>query len=244
MGIKKSIYHFSEKLYLDRFLVDSFFKIRQKTRSASGSQKKILQAYLRDCPQPKLHLGCGKHLLKGWLNTDLYPSQKKIFHLDATRNFPFNDEYFEYVFSEHMIEHISYHHGIHMLKECYRVLKVGGKIRVTTPDLSFLTGLYSNPETDLHQRYIAWALECFWDSSVADKPDAGYVVNHFVRSWGHQFIYDKTTLTNALRTAGFKNLTLCSLNNSEHQELRNLENQHRMPEGFLELESITFEAEK
>jgi hypothetical protein len=47
---------------------------------------------------------------------------------------------------------------------------------------------YSDPETDLHRRYIRWSC----DNVITDCPSyhAGFVLNNFVREWGHQFIYD------------------------------------------------------
>lgn len=40
---------------------------------------------------------------------------------------------------------------------------------------------------------------------MPDAPSAapGYLINHFVRAWGHQFIYDEQTLGDLLRGVGF-----------------------------------------
>jgi predicted SAM-dependent methyltransferase len=51
---------------------------------------------------------------------------------------PFASDTFDFIFSEHMIEHVSHDDGAKMLAECHRVLKPGGHIRITTPDLAFL----------------------------------------------------------------------------------------------------------
>src|SRR5215216_3456181 len=94
-------------------------------------------------PSRKLHLGCGKHSLAGWLNTDMNECPaSSIIKLDATKPFPFEPGSFAYVFSEHMIEHIPFKDGTSMLKECFRVLQPGGKIRIATPDFRFLVNLY------------------------------------------------------------------------------------------------------
>ena len=90
----------------------------------------------------KLQLGSGDNYLKDWLNTDLYPRSKDYICMDATRQFPFGDSTFDYLFSEHLIEHFTYEAGEFMLKECYRVLKSGGKIRISTPSLEQLAGLF------------------------------------------------------------------------------------------------------
>ena len=65
-------------------------------------------------------------------------------YLDATQTFPLPDCSFDYIFSEHMIEHVTYQNGKRMILECYRVLKPGGLLRISTPDLSFLVDLYKD----------------------------------------------------------------------------------------------------
>ena len=64
----------------------------------------------------KLHLGCGKNMLPGWINTDFPPKKENILELDATKKFPFEDNSIDYVFSEHMIEHISFEDGFLQLE--------------------------------------------------------------------------------------------------------------------------------
>jgi hypothetical protein len=70
------------------------------------------------------------------------------------------------------------------------------------------------------------------------------VINNFVRNWGHLFIYDEKTLRHSLETAGFAEVESFRLNESNDPNLRNLENEKRMPEGFLQFESFTLEAVK
>ena len=65
----------------------------------------IVRRYLRTAQRPSLHIGCGGNVHAGWLNTDLYNSEADTY-LDATKRFPFEDQTFERVFSEHLIEHL------------------------------------------------------------------------------------------------------------------------------------------
>jgi len=83
----------------------------------------IIESYFAERKIRKLHIGCGGNILSDWLNSDFFPDSNAILHLDATGTFPFSDNTFDYVFSEHMIEHISYSNGFCMLRECHRVLK-------------------------------------------------------------------------------------------------------------------------
>ena len=91
----------------------------------------------------------------------------------------------------------------------------------------------------LQERYLEWA--------TADLPgkSAAFAVNHFfARPRGHEFIYDEATLRGALESAGFSPAERRDLNESGDETLRNLENEGRLPEGFLRLESLILEASK
>ena len=65
-----------------------------------------------------------------------------------------------------------------------------------------------------------------------------------MRDWGHQFIYDKETLTELLSRCGFGEIVQCRINESEHDALRDLENEARAPEGLIQLETMTLEGRK
>lgn len=205
------------------------------------SDKTIAEQYFTQSPIRKLNIGCGSHLLAGWLNTDLSPELPTIIYLNARQRFPFKDEIFDYIFSEHVIEHISYRDGVKMLTECLRVLKKQGKIRISTPDLTFLIDLSKPNKSNLQRTYIKWA-----NSFIPGAPEDNhvFVINNFVRSWGHTFIYDENTLRAAMTSAGFKAITKFDLHESEDPALRNLENEKHLPPELLRLESLTLEGSK
>lgn len=215
---------------------------RKLYRRLRGVDRAIIDKYFAEGSARKLHLGCGGNVLAGWLNSDYSPSSTEILRLDATAPFPFEDGVFDFIFSEHMIEHIPYVGGVAMLGECHRVLKPGGKIRISTPSLQFLIDLCRADKSERQREYIDWATKKFFKS--APYPDDVFVVNNFVRDWGHQFIYDEKTLRSSLSAAGFADIVSCKLNQSVDAELSSLENEKRMPDGFLELETLTLEAVK
>lgn len=126
-------------------------------RSLMGFEKRLFKKYLRENIVKKIHVGCGSHTLTGWLNTDCFPLSWSISHLDATRAFPFQDETFDFVFSEHMIEHVTYPQGAAMLSECHRVLKKGRRIRLSTLDLAFPLALSREDRSETEAEYIKWA---------------------------------------------------------------------------------------
>ena len=226
----------------DSWAVRQRFLAWRRKRENGALDRQLVANYLAHARPAKLHIGCGPNILDGWLNSDFYPQSANVFHLDATRPFPLPDESFDYVFSEHMIEHVPYSDGAAMLLECHRVLKPDGRIRISTPDLRFLVDLYGEKRSELQSRYIDWSTRTFVEN--APGSDAVFVINNFVRDWGHAFIYDEKILGAALNRAGFTNVSKFELNKSDDPALCRLENESRMPEGFLRLESITLEARK
>jgi predicted SAM-dependent methyltransferase len=206
-----------------------------------ASSNHLINSYLKKEGLKKLNIGCGHNSLEGWLNIDYFPEIPSVAHFDARKRFPLPSAAFDYVFCEHMIEHVVYQDGLRMLSEAYRVLKPKGRIRVSTPDLKFLVELYSADKTHVQSDYINWSAERFTPNGL--KTDT-FVINNFVRAWGHRFIYDKKTLRHSLETTGFTQIEQFSINQSNDPELNHLENAARMPDGFFQLESLTLEATK
>jgi len=209
----------------------------------------------------KLHIGCARHHLDGWINADYKnPRDSCDIDFDATKEFPYDNESIDYIFSEHMIEHVSYFEGCYMIKECYRVLKPGGKIRISTPDLKFLIELYNEDKTDLQKNYITishnkydYGIRGFDNCKECNekpvftsvsKPTDTFVINNFFRDWDHKFIYDEKTLQDVFESTGFSDIKSHKIMESDDKHFCGLENIERMPDGFLQLETFTLEAIK
>ena len=199
----------------------------------------------------KLHLGCGRNILRGWINTDsnCKADARGCTHLDVTKKFPYDDNSVGYIFSEHLIEHLSLRDGRFMLEECFRVLESGGKIRTSTPDLKFFIELYNENKTDLQKRYIDYTIN-HPAYDVSTEVDT-YIINNFVRAWGHTFIYDEKSLKSLLESVGFTDVKSYLINDSEDEHLKNLENsedktnvEHGLTSEILQMETFTLEATK
>lgn len=158
----------------------------------------------------RLHLGCGSNLLPGWLNVDLNDLDG-VFRHDLTRPLPFPTGAVEFVYSEHFIEHITRDQALSLLKECGRVLKPGGILRLSTPNLKKLVDEY------LARRISEWE-DVDWRPATPCR-----LVNEGLRLWGHQFVYDDDELTLLLHEAGFRHVDAVAWGESRHPELRGLE---------------------
>jgi predicted SAM-dependent methyltransferase len=168
-------------------------------------RSRAIRSYLAANGTPRLQIGSGDNVLAGWLNTDLHPKRPEVAFLDATERFPVGDATFEYVFSEHQIEHIDHEQGRHLLRECFRVLRPGGRLRVATPDLDRLLRLAASPRSAIQERYIRWITDEF----IRDDSEYRHtsVINNAFRAWGHQFLYDAETLRLDMEVAGFVDVT-------------------------------------
>jgi hypothetical protein len=100
-------------------------------------------------------------------------------------------------------------------------------------------GLTRPDKSEVQRTYITWSAHKYVPGAPDDNPM--FVINNYVRDWGHTFIYDERTLRDALVAAGFSNVVRCALQQSEDPVLRGLEYEDRLPPGFLELETITLE---
>lgn len=187
----------------------------------SRTRSQAITSYLQSHQVRKLQLGAGTNVLDSWFNTDIAPSSPDVFFLDSTQRFPFDDATFHYVFSEHHIEHLAYDEGLFTLRECYRVLKPGGTVRIATPNLSILIGLCTPTPNELQQRYIRFITDTFLPGIRAYN--AAFVINNAFRNWGHQFLYDRATLQGAMEGAGFVDVTFPVPGESDDEELRGLE---------------------
>lgn len=228
------------------YLTDFVQTVIKAGVDAAGRDQAIVSRYLRDHSPAGLHIGAGGNIRKGWLNTNWYPirpwAPRAIF-MDATKRFPLPDNSFDFIFTEHMIEHVPYNDAQIMLRESFRVLKPGGTIRISTPDMAFLLDLLSPNLTDTQKSYVEWASTCFLKNGQPHT--ALSVVNNFVRDWGHTYIYDRPTLEAALDTIGFVSIASCKVNESRISGLNGIDHPERFPnKEFLALESMVYEALK
>jgi len=195
-----------KKSYFITGLVQAFRQLPMDMKRARWklSQRSQIEAYLEKHSVRKLQVGSGKNLLPGWLNTDYRPTKPGQVYMDATQPLPLPDSSFDYIFSEHVIEHLWHKDGFHFLCECHRVLKPGGKIRLATPDLKNILSLAATEKTDLQKKYIRQASERYIPENRELR--ASFVINNFFWDFGHYFVYDEETLAADLAEAGFKSV--------------------------------------
>jgi predicted SAM-dependent methyltransferase len=180
-------------------------------------RRRAVAQYLATTQEPALQIGSGPKRIQGWLNSDLISGD---IHLDLEARLPFDDDTLAYVFGEHVIGSLSESGGQALMEELFRVLRPGGVLRLTTPDLRKLIAIYldDNPEVSLadYSRYL--------DAETGKPHPRGcQVFNDAVRLWGIRFTYDADDLVAKLSEIGFAPVAVVEPGASEHPKLRALE---------------------
>jgi predicted SAM-dependent methyltransferase len=110
--------------------------------------------FRRNPPAPKnpnlLNLGCGPHTYPNWVNADDYAPKRRLrerdfkpnWTLDITRPWRCADDYWDGIFTQHVLEHVTYAEAVDIFKECFRTLKPGAWIRICVPDLATYVRYY------------------------------------------------------------------------------------------------------
>ncbi len=206
------------RYFFEKVVVSGIKKLWHLSR-----RRRLVDQYLLKHPIPKLQLGGGENLLDGWLNTDFMPRHKDVVMLDGTKPFFFKDNTFDYIFCEHMIEHITCQEAMSMLKECSRILKPGGKIRISTPDLEVHLGLFAPQKSTLQKDYINWIGKNWLERQGIQCFDEVLVLNLMMRGWGHKFLYDYKTLKSALAETGFTDIAKVSSKQSQDEHFKGID---------------------
>jgi predicted SAM-dependent methyltransferase len=90
----------------------------------------------------KLHLGCGKRHIPGFVHIDAveYPHVDHVATIDNLGFLP--DESVDLIYNCHVLEHFRRKDVGRVLREWARVLKPGGTLRVSVPDFAQLCEVY------------------------------------------------------------------------------------------------------
>lgn len=128
--------------------------------------------------QKYLNLGCGAYFHRDWVNIDFKSNDDEVIEHNLLNGIPFDDCCFEVVYHSHVLEHFNKPDGRNFIKDCHRVLKEGGLIRVVVPDLeqiaknylSLLEESYHDLSNPILRANYEWMLLELYDQVVRSKP--------------------------------------------------------------------------
>jgi hypothetical protein len=154
-----------------------------------------------------LNLGCGDCLYPGWVNADRFRTGYWIvklggvlrgeyrlpdWFLDAGAPWRCADDHWDGIYTEHMLEHLSYREAVVALGEMLRTLGPGRWARIIVPDLQlyvdFCNGLRPN---------------CEFRTRFAHGAEA---ISFLTQNFGHVSTWDGALLTAVLTEIGFVNV--------------------------------------
>lgn len=85
-------------------------------------------------PKVNVNLGCGSHIIPGWINIDDYVLADKDFLRGDAREIPLESNSVDYLLCDNVLEHIAMMDVPMVLYEIRRVLKRGGRAVIIVPD--------------------------------------------------------------------------------------------------------------
>jgi len=164
-------------------------------------------------------------LLSGERQERLRQIDPAIIRWDLRKGIPFEPSSFDVLYHSHFLEHIDPQFVLGLLKDCYRVLKPGGILRVVVPDLELLVSQYQSAlqavdadrpaAAKLHHQ----AVVDLFDQMVRSEATGAKTQKRWVR-WIeqkirggaaetgelHRWMYDRHSLGRLLTDAGFRNV--------------------------------------
>jgi predicted SAM-dependent methyltransferase len=210
-------------------------------------RERQIAAYLQAHERRYLRIGSGSHTDRGWLSTDLLPVGLSIVFMDATRRFPLPSGSFDVVQCEHVIEHVPFPAGLSMLRECHRVLRTGGILRIATPDIDLVRRLLDGRDHDAAiTDYAQWSNRRYGTTVESNMAGSRVLAaNRLMRNWGHTFLYDEVTLRGVLADAEFDEIVRVAPGESAHPALAGVD-RHEQEIGRTanELETLVLEAKR
>ena len=183
-------------------------------KSALG--RKFLTQHLRCSDEKKFkycHLGAGKNLISGadWVNADFFifnkkkrPTEHNYWMVDLRYKLPCEDSYFKGIVTEHTLEHLYPDEVKQILEETYRVLEVGGSIRIVLPDLDKYIQHYNG-------NYNHVNFDRFSSPAAA--------IRNLTQAYFHHSCWTADMLSNLMREIGFSELKEVSWDKSRDPAL-------------------------
>jgi predicted SAM-dependent methyltransferase len=148
----------------------------------------------------KLHLGCGKKHIPGFIHVDLEDHPHVNFRVPVNRLDFAQDNTVELIYASHVLEHFGRHEIDQVLCEWFRVLRPGGILRLAVPDFAAVASRYQQ---------------------TGELPELVGLVSGGQRNQYdfHKMVFDEKLLRELLMQAGFTSVNRYDWRQTEHSWL-------------------------
>ncbi len=149
----------------------------------------------------KLHLGCGKVHIEGYINIDInsYPGVDTVDDVRFLKRFKKNSV--DVIYACMVLEHLGRFQYMPTLKRWYDLLKKGGCLRITIPDFEAICEYYVETKD----------LKTLYPALYAGQDNPQNI---------HYWCWDFKTLKKELESIGFKKVKRYDRNKTEHSHVR------------------------
>ncbi len=113
----------------------------------------------------KLHLGCGRKKIKGFVNCDVLEGVSPDRVVNLEEKLPFKDNSVDEIYSRHTFEHVQ--NFMQLMEELYRICKPNAKLKIIVPYFSH-PGAFQDPT---HKRFFTLRTFDYFDN---EKPYSYY----------------------------------------------------------------------
>ncbi|MBF0356490.1 MAG: methyltransferase domain-containing protein [Alphaproteobacteria bacterium] len=172
-------------------------------------------AIIRSLPATEkrnIQIGSAEHVKPGFLNIDTWPNSgidydetTTFANLDVRLGLPLDDASAGFVYSSHMLEHLTFEEAKRHLADIHRVLWPGGRLRMCLPDVDKTAKCYAARD----MAYLERMNETFRFLGYMPKENRLYgdlMSRHILEGCTHKYFWDAENLEAALAACGFQNI--------------------------------------
>ncbi len=188
----------------------------------------------------KLNIGCGISGIKGWVNIDNSPTillsrlplGRQIFRtplwprdvrrVDVRKRIPFPDSLVWCIYCSHAFHHFTYEESKSVARECFRVLRPGGVLRIVVPDLGIRVRKYLADTADPMASH----------SFISGIAPAAHISEIFHPGAHHKQMFDARSLVHVLQEARFPAPEVRTFGSSRISEIAEIELACRLSESL------------
>ncbi len=150
-----------------------------------------------------LNVGCGSKIDKKFINLDYNWLPGIDLCWDITKSIPLLKNSQLGIYTEHCLEHISYHQTKKVLSNFFDLLKPGRTLRLIVPDAEIYLDAYKRQK---NAQNVDFPYGLSAHEIPKEETTPMMAVNSVFRGHGHQFAYDYFTLKSMLERVGFVDL--------------------------------------